>query len=256
MGLLSFLFGNKKQTEPEQIPSTDKKSISSYQATEFKPRLPLQYPKPDIVIPEWKDGAERYNCYRVKIKVTDGETLVSHALAKDYMLEPKEIDGEFHLLSSGADIGILLDRDDMLRDWIVRGDPYFLCLEHVLKETPEEGCTGQIAFYRDKRKGQEWREQTVTPLTAYRSDQKQSLIWDIKEGAHLVLRKDSDYADSVVVIWQGSVIGKLTKNQAKRYLEEGAYSAFFERREYDKDYKDKPYIRIYWKNRNKETEDG
>lgn len=222
-------------------------NITSHKQTTLKPYVPSDPKKEvDITIPEWKDGAQRQYWYSVKINVTDMETLTKRALAKEYLLDVKEISNEIHVFSLENDIGILVDRVDMIRDWLERGDPYFFCIEHVYPNEPEKPCTGMLAFYRDKRQGQEKREQVVIALTAYKSDEKQSNITICIAGEELNLQEDFEHEDSVIVSGSWGEIGKLPQKYAKRYLEEKAYGVFFEKAEPENDFIEKPFVRIIW----------
>lgn len=246
MGLFSNLFGSKKEEQIKPVHPPEVKPTAE------PPKNPIDSaPKKevDLTIPEWKDGVERKYYYSVKIQVTDLETLTKRAQEKEFLLNVKDIDGAIHVLSNGDDIGILLDRTDMVQDWLKRGDPYFFCIEHVYPDEPEKEATGVLAFYRDKRKGQDWREQTVVSLTAYKADDKQAAICFCKEGEELELEEDYEHEDAVIVLASGSEIGKLPKKYAVKYLEEDAYGVFFEKTETDNDYNEKPYVRIIWNGR-------
>ena len=173
MGLFSKILSSAKQPETPK-PQNNTSQVSASAAP--KPYIPSTPKKEvNITIPEWKDGAERKYWYSVKINVTDMKTLSERAIAKEFLLDVKEISGEIHVFSGNNDIGILEDKVDMIQDWLKRNDPYFFCMEHVYPDEPEKPCTGILAFYHDKRKGQEWRDQTVVALTAYKGEENNLL---------------------------------------------------------------------------------
>ena len=165
-------------------------------------------------------------------------------------MEPVEIDGVFHLFSDGTDIGILHGREDMLRDWISRDDP-FVINHHRANDS--EGYNVEVAFYRDKRKNNEWREQSVVALTGFKSKSKQETIECISPGRQL--DPEDDFDDHVDICCDGDKIGRLPAKIAKRIIEEGCYGVFYEMSEEidsGNDYGDiicKPYVRIFWNNK-------
>ena len=247
MGLFSKILSSAKQPETPK-PQNNTSQVSASAAP--KPYIPSTPKKEvNITIPEWKDGAERKYWYSVKINVTDMKTLSERAIAKEFLLDVKEISGEIHVFSGNNDIGILEDKVDMIQDWLKRNDPYFFCMEHVYPDEPEKPCTGILAFYHDKRKGQEWRDQTVVALTAYKGEEKQSTICFCKEGEELQLEEDYEHEDTIIVLSCGGEIGKLPKKYAKKYLDEDAYGVFYGKTEFDDDYKEKPFVRIIWNNK-------
>lgn len=197
----------------------------------------------DIVIPNKKDGAPLAYHYRVKINLTDKESLLRHHEQKEWYFTPIETDGDIYLFMGDDEIGILSERVSMLKYWLRKGDPYILCFENL---SEDKGCFGHIAFYRDKRKEHEWREQTVIALDAYKSKDRQSTITNLEEGHELKLIDVSVKSPSYNVQSGKSVIGKLPKEYAQKVSEEGAHVVFFEKAQYDGEYKERPYVRIYW----------
>lgn len=246
----------KQKTEEEslggeQTLETQKaESSSSVSATYPEVRLPSiqQESKLDITIPEEKDGAPLQYTYTVKISLLDEAALRHHHKNKEWYFIPKDIDGEMHLFLGDDDIAILNQREDMLRDWIRRKDPYIICFKNL---SEKNGATAFIAFYKDKRKGNEWREQIVVALTSYKSSEKQDIIELMHPGEEVFLEEDET---GVAVMVDGEPIGKLPQKYATRFIEEGIYAAFLEKTEYDdggnnSNYKERPYIRIFWTTR-------
>ncbi len=239
MGFFSKLFKSNKDAPETAQP--EKENVKEEIAT---PQLPKKE-KYDIVIPSQKNGAPLAYKYSVDFLLTNRDALEKNVTNNEWMLEPKEIDGKIHLFSNDSDIGILKQKEDMLFDWIRRNDPYLLCIESVKSDSD----TGKafLVFYRDKRKGNEWREQTVVALTAFKSQYKQELIMFLSEGEELQIEEDFD--DHVIVSSAGEEIGRLPAKYAKRYLQDGVYAVFFETSEETDDFKEKPYVRIYWNDR-------
>lgn len=242
--------GTVNQQAP-QSPDIQKDEDQKYvSATYPEVKIPpiLKESKLDIVIPDRKDGAPLQYTYTVKISLLNETALRAHHENKNWYFTPQDIDGKVHLFLGDDDIAILKQREDMLRDWIRRGDPYIICFKNLSEKS---GATAFIAFYRDKRKGNEWREQTVVALVSYKSSEKQDIIMSLQEGDEVTLVEDDT---SVEVRVDGDPIGKLPKKYAKRYIEEDAYGAFFEKIEYDEgdsnlNFKQQPYIRIFWTTR-------
>lgn len=123
------------------------------------------------------------------------------------------------------------------------GDPYLAVLR-------APGDKVSFAFYKDKRKGNEYREQTVTTLTGFKSKAKQQTISLLEKGDELELEEDFNHEGSVIVSYIGDPIGNLPKKTADKFLQDGVYAAFFEKSEEiessDCEMIEKPSIRIYW----------
>ena len=148
------------------------------------------------------------------------------------------------LVFNGKVIGTISDssKAQMVSDWKRKGFP---CSAIVLRSCVEV----VLRFYRDKRIGNEHRQQNVFALTAYKSDDKQDTILCLSPSDELDLEEDWDHEDSVIVLGIGEPIGKLPKKYATKYLNEGAYCVYFEKyEEVDDEYNYivKPFIRIYW----------
>ena len=103
-----------------------------------------------------------------------------------------------------------------------------------------------LRFYKDKRFGNEYREQTVCKLTGCKSESKQETISFMDIGDEVDLEEDYDHDDAVIASYQGDPIGKLPKKVALRFLQEEAYAAYLEKLEQDDEFRDIPHIRIYW----------
>lgn len=150
------------------------------------------------------------------------------------------VDG-VELRYQGRKFADLLERCDMVRDWLERGDPMLIYLANI-------GASGDyvfLAFFRDEQKRLAHREQQVVRLTAYASEEHQDAIIAREAGDKLDLKGDDP--DDGVEVCYGDVLGKLPKAAARRYLDEGCAGVFLDHVDYD-DEKDKyiPYVKIYW----------
>lgn len=106
-------------------------------------------PKYDVIIPERLNGAPREYVYHVNIELLDRNTLEQMDADNSWDLIPELVGETIMLKNRGSILGRLLDRVDMLSDWMQRGDPYIIVLEHA---DESQTCKAVLAFYRDKRK--------------------------------------------------------------------------------------------------------
>lgn len=142
------------------------------------------------------------------------------------------------------------DRARMVSDFERNGEP---CLAYIIRS----GDKVNLRFYRDRRKGQEWREQEVVELVSYKSRECQENIYYLTNGDPLELDEDDKPG---MVLWRGSPIGKLPAKAFKRASEVGYYGIFFEGYEtvdleydpLDEHWEDKPTeryipsVRVIW----------
>ena len=147
------------------------------------------------------------------------------------------------LFWNGKIFGIIHDpqKAEMVSDWQRKGLP---CHAILLSN----GKQVNLRFYRDKRIGNEFREQTIVALSDYKSAAKQEVIEFLENGdeLHLVENCDKDDAVDVIPRYDLDKIGSLPKEIAVKYLQEGAFGAFYERGDENDDGVIKPYIRIFW----------
>ena len=140
-------------------------------------------------------------------------------------------------------------RAQMVEDFTESGDP---CLAYILSDR----TTVNLRFFRDRRKGQEWREQAVIIPVSYKGTARQETISVLSPGDPLEL----DEADAPgSILYRGEIIGKLPSKEWKRAEDEGIYGLFVEDvieeeqavDEYKGDYKTVyiPHIRIIWTDR-------
>ncbi len=162
-------------------------------------------------------------------------------------VKPVPAGNEIVLRYDGRVFGKILDhkKAEMLADWIRGGFPF----EAILRTNGKVN----LRFYKDKRKGNEFREQTVTALTAFKSESRQTIIGFLEPGEELEPSENFERQDTVDILYMGiDKIGSLPKKLAQRYINEGAYGVFYEKGEDTEDvdkYGDpviRPYVRIYW----------
>lgn len=233
-----------KKASAQSPATTEQSSPLETQAAAQAP-VPSSKPKEkyDVVIPEKKDGVPLAYRYSVHFAPSNLEAVLTAAKAEHWHLSAKQIGSEIHLFSEETDIGVLTERADMVSDWIRRGEPYLVILERVNSETR---CTVMLVFYRDKQKYYVNREQTVTALTAFKSEAKQDALSCLGEGDELALEEDWDKEDSVIVTFMGDAIGKLPKKYSQKYISDGAALIVLDHMEEDDEFIKMPYVRIYW----------
>lgn len=194
-----------------------------------------------MLLPQKKDGNPIQYYYDVNVLPEDGVNIVNDVLVdseKEVEVSATETDVLF--LYEGKVIGRAFDEEKakMVSDWKKKGR---ICNAVLLRS----GYDASLRFYWDKRKDNQFREQTVIGLTAYRAEAKQDIISGIEPGDELELQEDYEKAD-VVNVCDGESIGNLPKKYAQKFLDEGAYGAFYERGEENDEGIVKPYIRIFW----------
>lgn len=152
---------------------------------------------------------------------------------------------DLNLYWESREIGKLIDRVDMVKDWINRGDLLKVWLENI----GSSGNFVRLAFYRDEMKRLADKESSVVKLTRCYNEDAQFSMSGLKDGEKLDFddNYESDDPDGTIWITYGSAIGTLPKRTAQRYLNEGAAAVFLDHLDYDIE-KDKeiPYVKIYW----------
>nr|DAU25772.1 MAG TPA: hypothetical protein [Caudoviricetes sp.] len=156
--------------------------------------------------------------------------------------------GEIHIYKFDIDMGIILDRQEMIKDWLKRND----LIRVWLKNYGVGGNMVFLAFYRDEQTRYKNRgcKSEIVKLTQYLSEDIQYTLYELQPGIELEFHEVYDFSTSEDSIWIEDLnrkIGKLPKKQEKKYLEEGASAVFLHNIEYDVE-KDKeiPYVIIYW----------
>lgn len=240
MGIFDFLFKPKAKKETSPKPAEPPKPV--------EPPKPAEPPKPKTVVkkmgiyPSRKEGHPIRYAYRMGFTAADGVDVITDILGDAEKEVAVKADGDrIALIYNGVCFGHINDSDKalMLSDWERKGFP---CSAIILAT----GNEVNLRFYKDKRIGLDYREQTVCKLTSCKSGSKQDTISCMEVGDEVELEEDYDRDDAVIVYYTGDPIGKLPKKQAVKFLEEGAYAAFLEKLEEDDDCNEIPYIRIYW----------
>lgn len=226
-------------------------SIFSKEKTIKKPKKTIRpsvekrvfSPSSYIFLPDKKEGVPIGYKYMVRFKLTNEAAFLESAKNKEWKLDAMCCGSEVHLFSCGTDIGILLDRKEMMMDWISRGDPY----EMVIDKVDLDGDSrARLVFYKDKRLSYANLEQDVIKLTSYKSKRKQEIISFLYEATEIDLE---ECEESVIASYEGDEIGKLPKAIASKYINKYATAAFVEKIEIDESEDEPiyiPYIRIFW----------
>lgn len=198
--------------------------------------------KPAFTAPGQIDGAFLKYRYSVNMEVTNYTALLNAAKQEQWQLSPKLIGDAVHLFAGNADVGIIRERADMIKDWIRHGDPYIAAIQNLNTETKD--CTVFLGFYQDRRKGQEYREQSVVTLQPIKNEEKQLLLSLMSPGFEL----DFDEDDDRVYVMDGTDrLGRLPRAIEKKYIDTGAFGVFFEGQEEDDETGAvTPSVRIYW----------
>ena len=204
-----------------------------------------EYKRPDVMIPDKIGDCVRLYLYtKLRIAPVSNAVEIVNVMQEtnDWILTAKKTQAGIELDYHGEPFAALLDKVDMVSDWIERGDPMFICLKSI----GESGQFVLIAFYRDEQKRLANRENTVIKLIKYANQDAQSCMIGLTGGEKLDLEEDLSEDDVVSVSSCNGIIGYLPKKYANRYMEEGCAGAFLDRIEEGDNMKDVPYIKIYW----------
>lgn len=196
----------------------------------------------DLEIPSRIGNLSRVYCYtNVKYAPSEDAEDIANSMVADrqYELMLSEDSDTFLVSYNGRTIGTLIDRVDMVRDWLKRKD----IVRCWLKNCGESGHLVALAFYRDEQARYSYGENKVYKLVRYANQDAQDMLVYYSDGDKVTLTEDTFCEDVVNV--EG--IGDLPKKAAQRYIDEGAAAAFIDHIDYD-DEKDKyiPYVKIYW----------
>lgn len=256
MASIFSLFRKKKDEQPPQEevkagepPVEEVKQMLDYDSS---PVVRRKFSTPGEedgkpVIPFKMDGAMMVHHYEIDMPDANLTVALDAAEGKRWYLTAADVDGSIHMFSGDADLGVLPEQEEMMKDWLRREDPYLGVLKHVNSET---GCAIRLVFYRDVKKQYGYLEQSVVALTSYKSEEKQGIILNLIEDEEVGLEEDYEKEDRVAVYSVVGDIGNLPKKFARRYIEEGAAYVAFDHYEEDSDYYNfKPFVRIYWQQR-------
>ena len=226
MGFLDKLFGKKEEPAAEVLPA------------ELPPEAPAEVKKlPGF--PKAKDGHKLETSFTATVTPAEGVDLALDVLGPAEKEVSMTSDGErISLIYAGEVFGYVEDKKKaaLALDWETRElpyDAYLLCPGNLV----------QLRFYRDKRLSAASREQSVCRLQGCKSPRRQERIWCLSAGSELSLDTSGD---SVMVFSRGESIGKLPPGEAERYMASGAYLAFVEAIEDDREGNAVPTVRIYW----------
>lgn len=225
-------------------------ALKKYEPTEGIAPI-VNVPSFDVSIPRRKDGCPlAYDYSQVSYKITDVDAVKQCIETGKWNVTPVLVGNEVHFIADEKDVGICTDRDQMVKDWIQNKEPLLIYLDRLAVDNDTvQKATVFMAFYRDRRKNQEWREQSVVTLTKYKNDDAQSAMSQLEPGDPVEL-KDDVLDDSVGVSGFDGLIGYLPKKYAEKVNENGCFGAFVEKIEeiesetFDLIYK--PIVRIYW----------
>lgn len=195
----------------------------------------------DVVAPDKIDGAPLAYQYTVQIEATDRDAAYAAAEAERWELTAREVGEDVHIFSGDSDVGILRERERMMRDWLRHDNPYRMYIENI----GENDFRARLLFYLDRRKGQDAREQTVVPLTKWSGPETQDALIGAEVGEELEL--DEDVLENTAdVLYYGTSIGGLPPAILRRLKDETPYGVWLDALEETDDYKIKPVVRIYW----------
>ena len=244
MGLFDFL--KKKQPNSTMVTQTPEEKAVEPQKIQktFKPYIPQSPQNPDVTIPD-RIGSCLRVYYYPKLKISPAPSAEDQAKnmqeTGDWKLEPVEAESGVNLLYHGEVFALLLDKVDMVKDWLKRGDPMIA----ILSNLGDSGNLAAIAFYRDEEKRLASRNFDIVKLTRYANEDAQFNLAGLQPGDKLELEEDYEREDAVNVLY-GAEIGALPKKYAKKYIDEGCAGVFLDHIDTDDNYKDVPYVKIYW----------
>lgn len=240
MGLFDFL---KKKNEPQKTEIPHEKPIAKQ----------IKYQEPDPPRPRKKfvsiphrigDCVRSYYYPKVKFSPSsDAERLaLTMQETGEWEVTLQQEDSKIVVYYHGDLLGELLEKEDMVKDWLKRNDPMFCALGNF----GNSGNYLALAFYRDEQKRLSSRESTVVKLIRCTNEEAQLNLTGAEEGDKLDLEEDYEHEDSVVVLLDGAEIGALPKRQAAKYMEEGCAGVFLDHLDMDDNCRDIPYVKIFW----------
>lgn len=247
MNFFKKLFGKDKKESQEHEIKEQKSAMIVNTEPAYKRTEQLE-PKKDkgfVSIPN-KIG----DCIRVyyypKVKFSPDSEAERLALEMqetgDWKVDLRHEDSKINVYYHDEFFGTVLEKEDMVIDWIKRDDPLFC----ILGNFGDSGYYLALAFYRDEQKRLSNRESSIIKLIRCTSEDSQMNMIGLQPGEKLDLEEDYEREDGVNVLANGCKIGALPKRQAIKYLEEGCAGVFLERMENDDNFHDIPYVKIYW----------
>lgn len=245
IGIVKALKKSPKKNSQKKKAQT-KAPTKKVKTTEHEEKPEEQSHYQSVTIPD-KVGtaALQYQYKNIPLVMTNEPAIHDAAFSNRWELTAQQGDGKVTLFSDGVEVGYITERERMLNDWIKRDDPYRIFIQNYNSDTGTVIC---LFFYRDKRKGNAWREQATIGLRGYTSDKVQDTLTFIPEDAEVDF-EENESGSTVYVMWADERIGKLPPKAAKKYIEEGFHAAYFVRTVLDDEGNDKPVINIYWNTR-------
>lgn len=191
-----------------------------------------------------------YKYYDIKFAPTNKAYQIARQMndKNDMELNYKIDDsGKIHLEKYNTDMGVVLDRTDMINDWAKRND----LIRFWLSDIENGKNILVVAFYRDEQARLKHCDTNIVKLTNCYSEDSQMEITCLEKGVKLDFDDNyiDDYTDddSVHIVNEGQSIGKLPKKYADKYLDEGAAAVFLDHVDYNNETdKETPYVIIYW----------
>lgn len=146
---------------------------------------------------------------------------------------------------NGSIVAHLEDKQSICKDWLSNGLPY-IC-EFAAFGNGKERIA--LFLYRDDEKRLQSNRFEVTKLTACMSDEKQEVIWFLKQGQKLFVDLDDNSKPYIRDI-EYNPIGNLPAKFKNAYFEDEIAGVFFDHAEKTEnangDEKEIPYIKIYF----------
>lgn len=106
---------------------------------------PIEY---DVIIPREMRGVPLAYKYSVKVNITSRSVLEKMDADGSWELIAEQANDVILLSNRGNTLGTLMERVEMMSDWLRRGDPYKMVLEAADESCI---CTALLCFYREKR---------------------------------------------------------------------------------------------------------
>ncbi len=188
-----------------------------------------------------------YYYHKVRFRPNENAQTIAEQIAASSKFELSiAMDDNRAVLSSCTGcLGTLMDRTNMVRDWLSRGDLVRVWLEHC----GDHENVVFLAFYRDEEKRLSDHECSASiKLIRYQNQDAQFNMLGLDPGDKLSFEEDIDHnGNEIVWVADGGAIGALPKTYAQRYLSEGASAVFLDHIEEDvENFKSIPFVKIYW----------
>ena len=107
----------------------------------------------DVIIPREVEGVPLAYKYSVKAGITNRAVLKKMDADGSWYLTAEQSSDGILLLNRGEIFGTLMERIEMMSDWLRRGDPYKMVLEAANESNI---CTVLLCFYREKRENDDF----------------------------------------------------------------------------------------------------